>query len=608
MFTKIPKAVSGWKARYHALDHNGRTGVWLVALCCLVCIFLILALRGMEHPWEGKTAARLANGERLRPEDYGRIGEFWTGVGNVALWALLAFTTCFWWAWAGGRDELPLVKKVEAAPGGWDGERMKRSGWLVLTIILLVAAWIRYPQLGRHVMFDEQDNLRWNIHGYYDMEHESGRPVFRDVGWEGAFFANRKGNNPVLLSTSSRACIALWRKFSGAPAEVFSRKAMRIPVFIAGIISIAGIYWLLILLGMRWAAALAALLAAVHPFHIEYSIEARGYGFVVMGASLAAPCALLALRTNRWRWWMGLGFSFLVMLYAYLGSMYFVAVLGAMIAGYLGVRAWRCQDEAARAGLVRLVMVGIVTLSLYLQLGVPALMQFKEVWISQGFTNTLGMEWAFAVVTEYSTGALLVPDWREAAEALGREMGLFEYVTSVLFESDPWYVVLVFVVIPVCAVFGLVRLLRLGMEVRLLLAAAIIAPLLMFLHHRFGTHSVLMFWYLIFFLPTLIVLVGVGLDGVGRNLAGQMGRVPLAGRTAMGLIVTGLFFWTYIVQTQPGKKGRNAQMREDERPYVSYKRGHYHWVVYRNGYSIRVHEDNTIPEKFDPQGDLRTGE
>lgn len=350
MITKIPKVVSGWKIRYQALDHNGRACVWLAALCCVVCIFLVLALCRMEYPWEGKTAARLANGEQLRPEDYGRIGEFWAGVGNVALWVLLASTTCLWWAWAGGRDELPLVEKTKAGSGGWGGERMKRSGWLILTAILLVAAWIRYPQLDRPVMFDEQDNLRWNIHGYYDMEHESGQPKFRDAGWEGAFFGNRKGNNPILLSASSRACIAVWRKFSGAPAEVFSRQAMRIPVFIAGIISIAGIYWLLVLLGMRRAAVLAALLAAVHPFHIEYSIEARGYGFVMMGASLAAPFALLALRTNRWRWWMGLGFSFLLMLYAYLGSVYLVAVLGTMIAGYLGVRAWRFQDKAARAG------------------------------------------------------------------------------------------------------------------------------------------------------------------------------------------------------------------------------------------------------------------
>ncbi len=606
MFSKISKAVSGWRSRYRALDANGRTCVWLVVACCLVCIVLILVLRGMEHPWEGKTAKRVANGERVRPEDYGRIGEYWTGGGNAVLWALLALSVCRWWPRAGGRDELPLAGRgktgVERDSGWRDGGRMKRLGWLVLVAILLLAGWIRYPQLNRSVMFDEQDNLRWNIHGYYDMEHESGKPVFKDAGWEGALFGNRKGNNPVLLSATSRASIAVWRRFSGAPIEVFSRKAMRFPVFIVGLVSIAGIYWFLALLGMRRAAVLAALLAAVHPFHIEYSIEARGYGFVMMGASLAAPCALLALRTNRWRWWVGLGLSFFLMLYAFLGSVYFVAMLAATIAGYLGVRAWRHRDPAARAGLVRLGVAGIVTLSLYLQLSVPALMQFKEIWISQGYTNHLGMEWLFAVVTEYSTGALLVPAWREAAEAMGRGVGLFEYVTRVLFESDPWYVMLVFVVIPVAAGLGFVRLLRLGLEMRLLLAAVIMAPLLMFLHHRFGTHSVLMFWYLIFFLPTLIVFVAVGLDTLGWGLASRMGRVPGAGWTVTWALIPGLFFWMFIIQTQAGKLGRNSQSRGDERPYVSYKRGHYHWVVYRNGYSIRVHEDNTIPEQFDPHG------
>jgi len=184
---------------------------------------------------------------------------------------------------------------------------------------------------------------------------------------------------------------------------------------------------------------------------------------------------------------------------------------------------------------------------------------------------------------------------------------LFEYVTGSLFASDPWYVALVFGLIPVSAAIGLARLSRMGLEVQLLLVATITAPLLMFLHHRFVLHSVLLFWYMIFFLPTLIALVGVGLDGLGRGLAGRAAGMPRAVGIAMGLTVAGLFFWIYIVQTLPGKKGRNAQMRGDDRPYVSYKRGHYHWVVYQNGYSIRVHEDNTIPEEFGPQREAEAG-
>ena len=170
------------------------------------------------------------------------------------------------------------------------------------------------------------------------------------------------------------------------------------------------------------------------------------------------------------------------MLYAYLGAVYFVGTLGVMIAGYLGFRAFHHHKKEARAALVRLLVVGVVTLSIYLQLATPALLQFREAWLDRGRSNPLGMEWIFAVITEYSTGVLLVPAWREAAEASGGDMSLAKYVTASLFKTDPWYVVLVFLLIPVCTIGGLIRLWRMGFEVKLLVAAAIMAPMPMFLH------------------------------------------------------------------------------------------------------------------------------
>lgn len=601
MISRISNILSTWLTRYRSLDRNGRTYVWLIVGACLVCLLLVVGLREMDHFWNGRTATRIAKGEQLKPGDFCKIGMFWAGVGNVVLWLLLAITARKWWSWAGGRDELPLTELKEEVleESQLGGGEMQRVGWLVLIGILVMAACIRYPQLERSVMFDEQDNLRWNIHGYYDMEHKSGKPKFIDAGWEGAFIANRNGNNPILLSVTSRASIAIWRKMTGVPTDVFSAKAMRIPVFVAGLGSIVGIYWFLTLLGLWRAGLFAAFFAAVHPFHIEYSIEARAYGFVILGASLAVSMALLALRTNRWRYWIGLGGCFLVMLYAYLGSIYFVATFGLMIVAYLGFQAFRNHKKESRAALVRFAIVGVITLSIYLQLTLPALLQFMEAWAeNRQRTNPLGMEWIFAVITEYSTGALLVSAWREATELAGGDMSLAKYVTSVLFKTDPIYVVLVFLLIPICLIAGAIRLLRMEAEVKLLVSAVILAPVLMFLHHKFGTHSVLLFWYLIFALPAVIVFVAVGLDLLGKGVFSGIKSIPEVGQIAVSLVIVGAFFWVYIVQTQPGKKGRNSQNCGDNRPYVSYTRGHFKWIVYKNGYSLRVLGTNKVPESF----------
>ena len=50
------------------------------------------------------------------------------------------------------------------------------------------------------------------------------------------------------------------------------------------------------------AAWWTLILAALHPWMVRYATEARGYGFLMLGVTLAFYFLDRALEDNRWRW------------------------------------------------------------------------------------------------------------------------------------------------------------------------------------------------------------------------------------------------------------------------------------------------------------------
>ncbi len=52
---------------------------------------------------------------------------------------------------------------------------------------------------------------------------------------------------------------------------------MRVPTLLVGMLSVAAVAWLLLECGFPLAGAIAAFLLALHPWHLRYATEARGY-------------------------------------------------------------------------------------------------------------------------------------------------------------------------------------------------------------------------------------------------------------------------------------------------------------------------------------------
>jgi uncharacterized membrane protein len=88
-------------------------------------------------------------------------------------------------------------------------------------------------------------------------------------------------------------------------------------------------------LGFARAGVIAAFVLSVHPWHVRYAIELRGYIFTLLFGPLMIYCLIQAIESGRWRWWTGFAASEIALLYAYPGCLYMVAI--ANFAGYRAV-------------------------------------------------------------------------------------------------------------------------------------------------------------------------------------------------------------------------------------------------------------------------------
>jgi 4-amino-4-deoxy-L-arabinose transferase-like glycosyltransferase len=463
-----------------------------------------------------------------------------------------------------------------------------RWEWISLVLILVAAVFIRVPTMDRILDRDEQDNLRRSIHGYHEVDDVSGELVFERATWQDAFFENRLANNPVLFGVMAKASLSVWWAMGGEGDKYMNRAALRVPSLAAGLASIAAMWWFMILIGMRWGGLLAAVLAAVHPFHINYSTQARGYGLVMLFVVLAACFAVLALREQRWRYWMGYGASLFGVLYAFPGGIYFVMPMAVGVAIVLLARWWGKGERAARAGFVRMAVVGVVTGVLYYQMMSPLIPQ-ATADLKSWEEIPLSSRWRFFTYTQLVSGAGFVSSWEREFP----EMGATRYVATQLSREDPLYVAMVFIVIPVLLAIGFWRFWRLGGVARVVSVVTFLSSLLAFSHHHFITHFYYYYWYLCYSVPLAIMLGAAGLCGLGAwlsTVSGQPRRKP-AMTAAVALLFTALF----VFVTWPGKRGRtNWVTSRGEKPLVV-QRGKSNWVVYPDGRMLKLPVGEEIP-------------
>ena len=139
-------------------------------------------------------------------------------------------------------------------------------------------------------------------------------------------------------------------------------------------------------LGFAAAAPAAAFLLAIHPLHVRYGADGRGYSFVVLLTLLGGWLLLRALRDGRWRWWLAYGASQFWLLWTFPLAVYVPLSFG--LAGIAALAVDRERSAGDRALLAaRFAVANVLAAMAFLQLMAPNLAQaaaFKKEWHDAG--------------------------------------------------------------------------------------------------------------------------------------------------------------------------------------------------------------------------------
>lgn len=415
-----------------------------------------------------------------------------TGVGATARW------------WLGGSGK--RLESTEVAEKSSEGLRI---WWvLVLMMILLTAAIIRYPRLNLSVYGDEEYGLRRFTHGEF-MSPELGKeeiPEFQPVTWSMTLWSNPIGNNHVLYSVVGRLFLDFWKWGSGEGETGYRDWVYRMPAFVAGLASLVLIAWIFGRQGRWWSGLIAATWLTLHPWHIRYSTEGRGYGFVFFWILLGWICLDRAAKGGHWKWYFAFAGSQLGLLLSFAGGIYlaFLQSVAALI--WL---AWK-KDWL---GWKRFVVTNALGAAVFIQIKIPWFLQQMEYMAKDRAKGPLGGDWLANVWGCLTTGMMWVTDHPESPK----------HITIQKMAEDglpvQWWAL---IFIPLLLIAGGIRLWCWGGNWRVVLLSIVGCGPLAYLHAISSGHF-LYVWYMIVVLVGMAVLIGAGVGGLGDRKGAGFG-------------------------------------------------------------------------------------
>ena len=142
----------------------------------------------------------------------------------------------------------------------------------------------------------------------------------------------RFGTNHIFQSILSRVSHSAWRTIARPTGLQLSEAAARLPSYVSGILLVGVVALLAARFGLAWEGALASWLIAIHPWHLRFTTEARGYGLVALLIPVSCLLAVHALNRGQWRWWIALAMANFALPYTWPPTLFTVLILNVCIA------------------------------------------------------------------------------------------------------------------------------------------------------------------------------------------------------------------------------------------------------------------------------------
>lgn len=442
-----------------------RLGLSIVALACA------LRVGFGKRPGDTLVGVRHAAGKVAPVGDYVDFG-LWYGALFTAGAAVLLLVTSRWWLGWAIPEKLRLTgTDIAALP--------RRRFWLVLGGMLVLALFLRLPRMGQSFWGDEDWAYRDLIGGRFKENPEDGSLRFRRHPWMVTAFWDKGTNNQYAYTLLARVCHDGWKRISRGRPEAFNEAALRVPSLLAGLGSIAMGALLLRRLGFSRAALLLALLMAIHPWHVRYSSEARGYTMLIFFLLAGIYFVLAALEDGRWRWWLLFALCEFLSLYTWKAAIHPVAAINLAV---LVILLAKRRGEASQ--FARWLVVNVGVLMVFVPLFAPAIPQIRrKLSVSEQARGEMGLSWLKNVLAQLEAGT----DWA----LLGWSAPVLALVAAAL------------------VVAGCVRMRT--YPGWLLVLAPLAGAVLAFLHFYLSGNELLK-WYVFYTLPFLLILMAVGLE------------------------------------------------------------------------------------------------
>lgn len=393
---------------WHSIP-GGSTGgrlIWLWHLVALIFVALILKDLKLPKVFEPDVFTPKPN----KFSEILAVGLWRGGLLHLGV-SLLILCTVRWW----GRPDTDV-----AIADTRMREVRQRSWWFwpLLGLILFTALMLRWPRMDLSYWGDEGWALRYYGHGKYEpMDGKSlqGPLRFVPVRWTDVFWDDQTGGNHYLFSILQKLTMDSWRAIKGQPPEAFDETISRLPLLAGGLGSIVAIALFLSWLGRPNAGLLAALYFALHPWHIRYSTEARGYILMLLFFTLTVWALLRALRRGTWGAWVLFALAELLAIYSWKIAILPFALINGFIILWLLLRRDSGWSWSTRlASVVRLVVVNLTAGAIFTMLVMPCTLQSPRALERLKHTGKpMGQKW----LVNSLSGLLVGTPWqRDAAD------------------------------------------------------------------------------------------------------------------------------------------------------------------------------------------------
>ena len=303
--------------------------------------------------------------------------------------------------------------------------------------------------------------------------------------------------NHIFQSILSRSSHSAWRTIARPTGLQLSETAARLPSYLSGILLVGVVALLAARFGLAWEGALAAWLIAIHPWHLRFTTEARGYALVALLILVSCLLAVNALDRGQWKWWIALAMANFALLYTWPPTLFSVLILNLCIAVSLLTekRFSPARTVLTHRWLVSGTFAGIVFLQLFLPC-VPSLLSYlKSVRDFDG-----QMFWLKNVGTLFLTGSF----WSRSGQSTTSYMEYLPHANAHPVAFDIANVVAVGLF-----ALGIFRLWIVEPRARWLVAVLIFPGLLTYAYAVL-CHKTLMEWYVGFMLQGIALMVAAG--------------------------------------------------------------------------------------------------